>query len=166
MKGVKASNRGNPRSEVVATERDILDIISSLISKKRELEESIHDRLAEVNRDLEASQRTLELLRELKGSTEGDHAPEAGIQASELRGMTQQNALRVIATYNGGILVVREARRLLIESGLAKGKHVSQSIYGLINRSGWFERLAAGRYRLRLEQVPQVQPNLEQIVQL
>ena len=127
----------------MATEKDMLDIIAHLRAEQQEAKE----RLIAVEYDLAAAGRAIELLREYRGS---NFEPDVvSLPASALRDMTQIEALRAIASYSNGILVITEAKRLLIASGLAKGKHVSQAIYAQMNRhADIFEWEAPGRYRL------------------
>jgi hypothetical protein len=77
------------------------------------------------------------------------HLPEPKTIADELTGLKQLPALMKIAERNGGTFKVQEARRLMTQAGLIKSKKNASSIlYTLIARSGIFERVAPGQYRL------------------
>ena len=135
----------------MASERDILDIISLLRGRRGEIEESIQQQLASVDADIAAAERTLELRRELLGAPLHEAN---GLVASDLRGMSQMQALRAIAMHNDGILVIRDARRLFIEANLTTTRYISQAIRAIANRSGRFEYHSPGRLRLLTQPEP------------
>lgn len=66
----------------------------------------------------------------------------------DLRGLTQLDAVRLLALQSGGTLLSREAVRLFREAGLTRGTP-SAVVYALLRHNAReFDREAAGRYRL------------------
>lgn len=70
--------------------------------------------------------------------------------ARKLQGLTQIEALSRIAEEQDGVVRVPEAKQILLDSGLAKGKvkNVSGHIYHTLARSGRFQRIEPGVFRL------------------
>jgi hypothetical protein len=68
----------------------------------------------------------------------------------KLRGLTHIEALTRIAGENDGVVRVTDAKQILLDSGLTKGKlrNVSSHIYHLLSRSEKFERVEPGVFRL------------------
>jgi hypothetical protein len=68
-----------------------------------------------------------------------------------LRGMTQKQALVAIAEHEGGILDVKKARDIFIESGVTESKN-PRAVYGVIHTilrgSDRFEKIGEGAFRL------------------
>ena len=70
-------------------------------------------------------------------------------QLEELRGRTQLEVLVNIAKRNNGRIKAAEARRALVAMGLTKSVKNAPSIFHtVITRSGRFERVGPGEYRL------------------
>lgn len=68
--------------------------------------------------------------------------------ANELPGKTQVEALVHIAEKNNCTLKVADARRILLWAGLMSSKNAPTVFHTVITRSGKFERVAQGEYRL------------------
>ncbi len=118
--------------------------IQYLTQVKRELTAE-RERLIRVEKQLLSVSETLDLLlhKEEKG------AP-LGFEIRQLHGLTQVQALVRIAKSNGGTLKLRDGKNLLISAGLVQDtKKASQRIHGAVTRSGVFEKIARGEYRLR-----------------
>ena len=113
--------------------------------------------LADVSRKLESVSTTLALL-------DGVPMPIAhrvsiadtvavptvsSIDVSSLRGMRQVDALVKIAQHNGGQFQTTVAKKLLLQAGLIKNpKNANNILFSVIQRSGKFERVEPGVYRL------------------
>lgn len=70
--------------------------------------------------------------------------------ARKLNGLRQAEALIRIAEESGGLLRAREAKRILMGTGVAKGsdKNIAANIYHLIPASERFEKQSPGVFRL------------------
>jgi hypothetical protein len=67
----------------------------------------------------------------------------------KLRKLTQVQALMVIAKHYGGTFKAQEAKRLLIKAGVMREtKNSTNIIHAVIVRSGKFEKVKPGEYRL------------------
>ena len=64
---------------------------------------------------------------------------------------TQKEFIYFLAKQNGGTVTVKEATRLMIESGIAKGqvKYVYGHVTQRLRDDERYERVAPGQYRLR-----------------
>jgi len=73
----------------------------------------------------------------------------------KLRGLTQVQALTVIAKHYGGIFKAQEAKRLLIRAGIMREtKNSTNTIHAVIRRSEKFDPVRPGEYRLKSEITP------------
>ncbi len=136
-----------------ATYTELLKIRDRLDREQTELQR----RMDEINKNLESVSRTLELLDHTadESVTETDtHSASSRISGgtidiASLRGMTQLQALEKIAQQGGGTLRTPTAKRLFLQAGLIKNvKNANNIIFSVIHRSGVFERVDRGVYRL------------------
>jgi len=68
----------------------------------------------------------------------------------KLRRLTQAQAVVTIAKYGGGVVKAQDAKRLMIRAGVMRDTKNSTNItHNVILRSGKFERIAPGEYRLK-----------------
>ncbi|MGO9402604.1 MAG: hypothetical protein ACLPVW_03935 [Terriglobales bacterium] len=116
--------------------------------------------LADIEPDLQAVTRTLELLR--RGESLRKEYTELTTKTAKLVSVlendliaelrqkkTQLLGLIAIARRNGGVLATKDAKRLLLRSGLMKQtKNASNIIYNVIKRSERFKHVGSGTYRL------------------
>jgi hypothetical protein len=72
----------------------------------------------------------------------------------KLRKLTQVQALTVIAKHYGGTFKAQEAKRLLIKAGVMREtKNSTNIIHAVIVRSGKFEKVKPGEYRLKATRI-------------
>jgi len=128
-------------------------VVNRLRAKANELQE----KLEEIRKTLEHIQGVLALyqptpatkvsLVELENaSTETN----ADIPTSRLKGLSHEAAAIAIAKYNGGVVRTQEAKRLMIKAGIMSvTKNSTNMAHNAINRSGKFERISPGEYRLK-----------------
>ncbi len=123
-----------------------LDELSGLIGKLRNERDKVEKELAKIDEQISAVELTISILRKTVILQE----PEAYRNiVSELRGKTQLEALIHIASKSGGQFRVIDAKRLMSEAGLIKNpKNALSMLYTIIARSGKFERIASGEYKL------------------
>ena len=115
------------------------------------------DRLREQLKDIESQYETISGALRVLGHTSMD---------VDLTGKTQLEALIAIAKSNKNELAVRAARRVMNRFGLfANAKNASSIIHTTITRSGKFERIKPGVYRL-LEDREKPSGTLEEVPQL
>jgi hypothetical protein len=124
----------------------LLDGLSNLIVKLRHERDDIEKQLNQLDEEIRAVETTISLYRKA-GKI---HEPEAYKSiVPELQGRTHIDALRHIASRSGGRLKVTDAKRLMSEAGLIRNpKNALSMLYTIISRSGEFERIAPGEYRL------------------
>lgn len=123
--------------------------IQYLTQKKKELtekREKLMRPVVDVERELSAVTLTLSVvLREEAVST-----VEIGFPLRKLKNMTQTQALVEIANFNGGELKCLDAKAILVNAKLMKNsRNAARMVNGTINRSGLFDRVSRGVYRLK-----------------
>jgi hypothetical protein len=120
----------------------VADEVSKLYEKLQVKRDKLKEQLVEVEKEFEAVSTTLKLMG----------LPTPGMSNLNLAGKTHLDALIDIAKANGGVLVVRTARRLMARAGLFKNpKNASSIIFTAISRSGKFKQLSKGKYSLAEE---------------
>lgn len=128
-------------------------VVNRLRAKANELQE----KLEEIRKTLEHIQGVLALyqpapapkisLVELENASAETNAD---IPTSRLKGLSHEAAAIAIAKYNGGIVRTQEAKRLMIKAGIMSvTKNSTNMAHNAINRSGKFERISPGEYRLK-----------------
>jgi len=134
-----------------ATYTELIALRDRLDAKHSEL----HAELQDVSRKLESVSTTLALLdgssmpisHRLAVASGNSAAPP--IDVASLRGMKQLEALTRIAQHNGGQLRTTTAKKLLVQAGLISNpKNANNILFAVIQRSGKFERVEPGVYRL------------------
>jgi hypothetical protein len=122
--------------------------VQYLTQKKKELterREKLMRPIVELDKELAALSTTLALI--LREETP---AIETGFPLRKIRGMTQTQAVIEIAKYNGGEIRSLDIKPILVAAKLMKNsKNAAHMVNGVINRSGMFERIGRGRYRLK-----------------
>lgn len=145
--------------------------VDTLRQEKSRLQAEYESRIGEVVRDIDAYERVIarqtgaplpipivprgtSLTMPLSQSVDKQGQPSRVLGGSgwarRLRGMTQQDALIEIAEANNGIIRVIEAKRIMIDAGMIKGKvsNAASHMYHTLSRSPRFERIAPGEFRL------------------
>jgi hypothetical protein len=122
--------------------------IQRLTQKKKELlekREKLMRPVQELDKEIAALTLAVAVLLRDETPAEAD-----GFPLRKIRNMTQTQALRVIAEYNGGTIKSLEVKAILIAAKLMKNtKNAAGMVNGLITRSEAFERIGRGAYRLR-----------------
>jgi hypothetical protein len=74
------------------------------------------------------------------------------LSASQLRGMTHSQAVVAIAKFNGGVVRAQDAKQLMLKAGImSKTKNSTNMTHNAILRTGLFNRIAPGEFRLKSE---------------
>ena len=121
----------------------LLNLIAQLRAREREL----GSELEQVRSDIEAVQRALALLRGQNGVPVEDATQRISVES--LKGMSYLAAIAAVARTNNGRVKVTDAKRLLLEAGIARNpKTAYQMITSTILRSDRFQRIARGTYQL------------------
>lgn len=124
----------------------LLDELSNLIVKLRRERDGVEKQLSELDEQIKAVETTINLYRKT-GKIREPQAYKSIVP--ELKNRTHLDALRHIALRSGGSLKVTDAKRLMSEAGLIRNpKNALSMLYTIISRSGEFERIAPGEYRL------------------
>lgn len=117
----------------------VADEVSKLYEKLQIKRDKLKEQLIEVEKEFEAVSTTLKLMG----------LPTPGMSNIDLTGKTHLDALIAIAKANNNVLVVKTARRLMTRADLFKNpKNASSVIFTAISRSGKFEPISKGKYRL------------------
>ena len=124
---------------------ELYDLMQQIKAQK----ENYESQIKHLDDDLKAVIKTINLLKLLKQRSTKSVAVPAAIDNSHLEGKTQREALVEIARRNNGTVKTAEAKDLLIKAGLiTKTKNASTIVSTAINRSGRFERVSPGVYKL------------------
>ena len=125
--------------------------IRSLADFKRELmekREKLLRPLQQLDKDLDAVTGAITAMQRFAHMPEP--APALEFPITQLRGLTQVQALVAIAKHNDGIIRAQEAKRMLIKAGVMREtKNSTNIIHAVILRSEKFERVRPGEYRLK-----------------
>ena len=83
----------------------------------------------------------------------------------KLRGLTQVQALTVIAKHHGGTFKAQEAKRLLIRAGVMREtKNSTNTIHAVIRRSEKFDPVRPGEYRLKADARPATNDDMKRAI--
>jgi len=105
--------------------------------------------LTELKRQLESVETTCKLLKEQESGGKAFMQLAGSIFASDLKGLTQLEALTKIAKANNNRLKLITAKDLLLRAGVTKSrKNANNIIFNVIKRSELFKRVAPGEYEL------------------
>jgi hypothetical protein len=134
---------------------NVFALLNDLQLKRQLIVQKFEKSLADLDREIEAVNTTLRLLRKsgatLPQDTECSESNEqSDFPVEQLQGKTQLEALAFLASANTDHLVsVKAAKALLIKAGLLKdSKNALAMLYTVIARSGKFEKAEPGKYRL------------------
>jgi hypothetical protein len=118
------------------TNQDLNQLIEILRNKRTTLAE----KLADIDKQLEAATLTKALLGLGQDSEADEQETPIAVPMRELRGMTQLEAMVHVAKKNNGRIRTSRIARLLIKAGLMKHTKNSYNIaYTVIRRSGKFK---------------------------
>jgi hypothetical protein len=126
------------------------EVIEYLAQHKKALQAKRDQMVQGIEQEIEHISSTISSLQQ--GSTINEQQIRTGGPSllARLAGMSQTQGLVAIARANNGVIKAQEAKRILIEAGrMTKTKNSTSAIHTLINRSGRFERIAPGTYRLK-----------------
>jgi hypothetical protein len=124
--------------------------------KLDERQSQLHAELEDVSRKLESVSTALALLdgnpmpiSHRIAVAEQSLPATIPIDIQSLHGSTQVEALTKIAQHNGGRFETIVAKKILLQAGLIKNpKNANNILFSVIQRSGRFERVDHGVYRL------------------
>ncbi len=125
----------------------ILDELVGLIVRLRNRKAEIEAQLSSLEAQISAVETTLKLLRDDKGP---NLSQMNSAFISELHNKSLIEALIAIANKSENRLIVKEAKRLLIQAGLiSNAKNALSILYTTISRSGRFEKIKPGEYKVK-----------------
>ena len=131
------------------------EVLARLQIMEKELQEKLErlrKPIAQTEEELQHVVGTIALLqRGIRPTVTQDTSADEGKTLTELlRGMTQTSAVITIAKFGGGVVRAQEAKRLMIKAGIMSAtKNATNMTHNVISRSGVFERIAPGEYRLK-----------------
>ena len=126
---------------------DTIDELSRLIDHLHAERDRAETRLQQIGDEISAVEQTIDIYRRRGSKLPAEPLP--NVNAGEFRGLSQLDALILIANKHGGRFKVSPARKLMVEAGLFKNPdNASGAIHTVIQRSDRFERVKKGTYRL------------------
>ena len=130
----------------MTTPAKLLDLLSSLRAKRRAAEEE----MARVDEALNAVEETMALLRSQDEAHGDAETPgPAPFSPADFEGKSQLEAIVMLAERNDGVVTVKDAKRMLLETRLTESKKsASQVASSTIIRCGRFTWVGPGTYRL------------------
>ena len=136
------------------TLNELIDLLARLRREKAKAQQ----KLTELDEQLAAVEVTMRLLgRNGKLGVPDEYES----LVSELQGKTQLDALLTIAGKSDNHLKATDAKRLMLQAGLLRNPKTALSmIYTVINRSGRFEKVRPGEYKVLSSQGDQTSPYL------
>jgi hypothetical protein len=125
----------------------ILDELVGLIVRLRNRKAEIEAQLSSLEAQINAVETTLKLLKDERSP---DLSQMNSSFISELHDKSLIEALITIAQKRENRLIVKEAKRLLIQAGLINNaKNALSILYTTISRSGRFEKIKPGEYKVK-----------------
>lgn len=133
-----------------STRSKLLELVADLRSQKAIIEKRFRNEIEQIDRDLQAVQRTLDLMS-------GTDVTKSQLQLSMIdislivNAQNQKEALKVIAKQNQGVVNLTKAADLLIRAGRAKGKrrNLISTLWGFVHDSDEWEKASKGNYHLK-----------------
>lgn len=133
-----------------------------LIVQLKRVQRDLEKRRDDLRKPLEDAQQALDHIEGAIAYLETGIYPQTIEEALEraptyppakLKGLTQLQAIVTIAKHNGGTVKAQDARHLMIRAGVMRDTKNSTNItHNTIIRSGRFERIRPGEYRLKESQ--------------
>lgn len=129
----------------------ILQLIADQRAEKRKLEGSIQEQLEKVESRISALETTLDIYEE--SNRFPSKRSKFPVSPEEVRAntRTQMEALRFIARHNEGKVNYAQARDILVEARMTKGKsrNVASHLYNLMAESDEWKKVSPGTFRLK-----------------
>jgi hypothetical protein len=126
---------------------------SETIQSLKEKREYVMHQIGELEEALECLNGTIAFLEKEGRMESTEHVRPAEARefpVVKLHGLTQLQAVVMIAKHFRGVVKAQDAKRLMINGGVMKETKNSTNItHNLIIRSKLFERIAPGEYRLK-----------------
>jgi hypothetical protein len=139
-----------------------ISIVSQLRAEEKTVQEKLEklrQPIAQLESDLQHIRGVIEFYQRSasknptsKIAEEVKDFTDAIVAASSLRlkGLSHAEAAIAIAKSNGGVVRTQEAKHLMIKAGImSRTKNSTNMAHNAIQRSGMFERVTAGVYRLK-----------------
>jgi len=139
-------------NEKIKPEKDEAPQLQTLREKLAAKRERLASQLGTVTKNLEAVNLALHLLTEPKDHgaiKRSKKSEDLHVSIDELRNLTVAAGLFLIARRNDGIVKIRPTRELMEKAEkISPGQKGSNALWTVIDRSGSFERIQRGQYRL------------------
>ncbi len=136
---------------MTAWEKLAYTVIAQIDEEIETLERETQEKLNTLNHQRDALLDSINVLKERLGE---DAPTESGmtVSKSEIVGKTQREILELIAAKTGGILVAKDAIRMMIQLDVFGNVNNAESmVYSLLSRGKQFEKVTPGVYRVRPE---------------
>jgi hypothetical protein len=114
------------------------------------MRDGLMQQMEKLDENIEHLNATITLLEKESVSQAAPVIPAQDFPLGKLRNLTQSQAVLAIAKHNGGVVKAQDAKRLMILGRVMRDTKNSTNItHNVILRSGLFERIAPGEYRLK-----------------
>jgi hypothetical protein len=132
------------------------EILDKLRADCKALEEQIELACKPYKSDLQILKSAIEFYERKKNEKTGFEnfisSVTTALATPRLVGLSHSDAVIVLAKSNGGIIRTQDAKRLMIKAGImSQTKNSTNMAHNAINRTGRFERISPGEYRLKTE---------------
>lgn len=152
---------------------------TEIIAKLRSDEKEIQEKLEQMRKPITQLEDDLQHIRGvitfyqrsenskmMSGVQEAVAELMAELPISRIKGLSHSDAVVAIAKFNGGLVRTQDAKRLMIKAGImSKTKNSTNMAHNAIQRTGKFERVSPGEYRL-LPDKPKEEESIRRMVRL
>lgn len=129
-------------------ESQVQNLLQDLKKRKEMVLVECENRIKEIDKEIESVSITSRILRRGTPAVSPSQA-QAYISLDKIEGKTHVAAMVEIAKSNHGVLLPKEAKRLMVQAGLFKTpQNAAGAIYSALSRSEIFRKVEKGRYRL------------------
>lgn len=123
----------------------------ALIEQNQRQIDEAKSRIAKYERENAVLKEALAIYREKAGNGRL-HIDNFSLSKEDVEGKSQMEILRLIASRNGGLLLVKEAVRAMKEAAVfGNPDNADAAVYSALNRRGTFVKVSPGLYRLMPE---------------
>lgn len=123
------------------------ELLNRVECEIQEIQADMEKRIATLQQRKWALEEALKAYQEMMGTASLESLKSLAID--DIRGKSLREMLALIASRNNGVLVARQAIRLMKEADLfSNPDHADSIVYSIINRSPSFTKISPGIYRL------------------
>lgn len=123
------------------------ELLNRIEKEIRNTQIDMEKRIAKLYEEAEALQKALQIYRERMGMSQDSQTP---LSVNDIRGKSLRQILTLIASRNNGLLVAKQAIKLMKEANLfSNPNHADSIVYSILGRSPkYFVKVSPGVYSL------------------